>query len=874
MGKRKRAFLSSRFPPVCGSAWHLFCIVAIVLCLVSTTSTANAQQPNEPAQPASPNQEISQPEIAEPPADGAEDDAAAQADSQPRAIDPDSPIGRIEGWNSALDSILSAIEREGVTDDELARFSADAARIGREAASLVDNLTPQVQQIERQLSELGEPPAEGQAPELPELASRRANLNKQLSEIDGYRREALLTLVRVGQVESTAIAKRRERFVGLISTRSLSVVNPNFWLGASAGLSEYLNSVSLQIRESLSFARSQIAENPIAQLWLFLQIAAVSAILLFARHWLLVRNARSRARAVERGDLNWSAGRKLRTIIANGVLPGLLLLFIHRLLLFGSLLPAKFLQLLGGLLFLTAFAFVAISLLGVFLNPKNASLRIAPISDGVARYVMHLASFMLAVLVVLGTLSLSTYQLLAAEETSDAISAAVALVFVFVSGLMLLGFARGLDDNYVPFSSANPIYNWRILNPLLWLFLLVCLVALLAGYVILAEFIASQVIIALMAIGILWLVQRLIDDSKSEFLRSRSGRLRQFGLGSSASKQLSVLVFGLLRLFSIVVTFFVILLPWGVRTQDWLSLVERGFFGFQIGDLTISVSAILLSILLFVVGFILTRQFTRWVGDQFLPTTPLDTGMRNSITTVLTYIGVFVAALLAITAAGLDLSRFALIAGALSVGIGLGLQSIVNNFVSGLILLAERPIKSGDWVITGGGQGLVRRISVRSTEIETFDGATVILPNSTLITDPVTNWNHRSLRGRIVVPVGVSYGSDPEEVREILLKCAHDHPLVLEDPAPAVFFLDFGDNALLFDVRCHLADIGYTLSVSSELRFSILKAFREAGIEIPFPQRDVHIKQMVEPEKQKPKRKPAAAEAARTAQVPGNKAAG
>lgn len=817
--------------------------------------SAGAQQDGFSSAPQPTSEEASEP-VNQEPSDGATTDEEASAADEPAApADPDSPAGQIEGWNSALDSILSAIERQGVTNDELARFSADAVEIGQQATRLLNFLTPQVQQIQDQLSELGDPPEEGQAPELPELASRRASLNSQLSELDGYRREARLVNVRVRQVEDTATAKRRDRFVGLIATRSQSILNPAFWIQASVGLSEYLNSVSLQVRESVSFAGSRIAENPLAQLWLLFQIAAVSVLVYFMRRWLLVRNEHSRERAEKRSQLRWSAGRKLRTVMADGVLSAFLLIIIHRLLSIGSLLPPTFLQLAGGLVILLAFAFVALSLLGVLINPQNTQLRIAPIPDGVARYLMRLAIFMLAIMVVLGTLSLSAAQLLAATATSDAISAAVAVVFVVFAGLMLSGLARGLDDDFIPYAGGNPIYNWRILNPVLWLLLLVCVLALVTGYVTLAEFIAYQMIIALMVVATLWLVQRWIDEAKADFLKSRSGRLRQFGLSDSSSKQLSVLIFGFLRLAALVLAVFAILLPWGVRTQDWLTYLERGFFGFQIGDLTISFSAILLSILLFVIGIILTRQFTYWVREQFLPTTHLDTGMRNSITTVLTYIGLFVAGLLAISAAGLDLSRFALIAGALSVGIGLGLQSIVNNFVSGLILLAERPIKSGDWVITGGGQGIVRRISVRSTEIETFDGATVILPNSTLITDPVTNWNHRSLRGRIVVKVGVGYGSDPDQVRDILLKCGNEHPLVLDNPAPAVYFLDFGDNALLFDVRCHLADIGYTLSVSSELRFAILKALREAGIEIPFPQRDVHIKQMVEPSKPAAKRK-------------------
>jgi len=170
------------------------------------------------------------------------------------------------------------------------------------------------------------------------------------------------------------------------------------------------------------------------------------------------------------------------------------------------------------------------------------------------------------------------------------------------------------------------------------------------------------------------------------------------------------------------------------------------------------------------------------------------------------------------------------------------LQSIVNNFFSGLILLAERPIKAGDWIITSGGQGTVTKTSVRSTEIETFDGATVIIPNSTLITEAVTNWTHHNKRGRIIISIGVGYDSDPDEVRKILFECVENNKLILKKPGPAVYFMDFGADALIFEVRGYLSDINYSLSVKSDLRFSIIAALRKAKIEIPYPQRDIHIK--------------------------------
>ena len=168
----------------------------------------------------------------------------------------------------------------------------------------------------------------------------------------------------------------------------------------------------------------------------------------------------------------------------------------------------------------------------------------------------------------------------------------------------------------------------------------------------------------------------------------------------------------------------------------------------------------------------------------------------------------------------------------------------MNNFVSGLILLVERPIKVGDRIVVGDQQGLVRRISVRATEIETFDRASLIVPNSELITGRVLNWTHRDSLGAVNVKVGVGYDSNPEQVLGILKKCADDHIEVLRNPPPLAFFENFGDSALMFNLRISLADIAKAGSVQSDLRVAILKAFREANIEIPFNQMDVNLRNL------------------------------
>lgn len=180
-------------------------------------------------------------------------------------------------------------------------------------------------------------------------------------------------------------------------------------------------------------------------------------------------------------------------------------------------------------------------------------------------------------------------------------------------------------------------------------------------------------------------------------------------------------------------------------------------------------------------------------------------------------------------------------AGALSLGIGFGLQNVVSNFVSGLILLFERPFKSGDIIEAGGFTGVVKTIKVRATEIELFDRKTLILPNSELINSAVSNWMHRNTLTRLEIPVGVAYDSDPRQIEKILLGIAEDHPRILSNPEPIVAFVDFGASSLDFILYAYLADVSFAVPTRSELRFEIFERFKALGIEIPFPQSDVHL---------------------------------
>lgn len=267
--------------------------------------------------------------------------------------------------------------------------------------------------------------------------------------------------------------------------------------------------------------------------------------------------------------------------------------------------------------------------------------------------------------------------------------------------------------------------------------------------------------------------------------------------------------------------------------------------GFTLGDYRVIPSKILWAVLVFSGLLAISGWIKCQLEKQWLDMINIDSGARDAVVTIAGYVMFLLSILIGLSIAGFNFGNIAIVAGALSVGIGFGLQNIVNNFVSGLILLFERPIRKGDWVEVGTTAGYVQNIQIRSTLIRTFDNSDVIVPNSELISNQVTNWMLSSKRGRAIIPVGVAYGSDIEQVKEILLKIADENEQLIHGVsqwAPKVLFRAFGASSLDFELRVFLKEVSGRLGVISELNFAIDKAFREANVEIPFPQRDVHVK--------------------------------
>jgi potassium efflux system protein len=267
--------------------------------------------------------------------------------------------------------------------------------------------------------------------------------------------------------------------------------------------------------------------------------------------------------------------------------------------------------------------------------------------------------------------------------------------------------------------------------------------------------------------------------------------------------------------------------------------------GWSVGGFSFSPARISMAMVLFILAWPTVGYLMQFIDRRWLSNTDLSSSGRDTVLTLAGYGGYAAVILIALGMAGLRLTGLTVIIGALSVGIGFGLQNVVNNFISGLILMFERPIKRGDWIQVGTTEGYVKKISIRSTIVQTFDRSDVIVPNSELISNQVTNMMLDDQRGRLRISVGVAYGSDTELVQRLLLEVAQAHEQVILDgsaPEPRALFQAFGDSSLNFDLLVHLKDIDLKIRVRSEMHTLIDKSFRTHGVEIPFPQRDVHIK--------------------------------
>ncbi|NOX41346.1 MAG: mechanosensitive ion channel family protein [Alphaproteobacteria bacterium] len=733
----------------------------------------------------------------------------------------------------------TATRAEGIIKDAVAStpalgtLRATLAQFRSQALDQKDVNQARIKTLESQITALGAAPADGTS-EAPELAIRRTTLNSQLADArapglaaqEAYQRADGL----IGELDQII----RVRQTNLLYARDGSPLNPSYWSPALTAVTDFTDGVKNEISDAMS-SEAQLVQTR-QQLPLLLGLLIIGLVLLTrARRWLLA----GFGLVTRRSGPKVKEARSLLFSTTQVIVPLVGIWLIVRAAELTGLLGLRGEMLLSTLPLIGAYVFGALWLSHVLFVDDETPPSFLDLSEMAQKSGARLTAFMGGVLAVGFALNH-----IVVEAGLTAQTRAVLLFPVIVAGGYLLvrmglllhektGRSTEADDEN---SLQDRIYG-LIRRVIITLGVIGPVLAAI-GYFDAASLLIFPTIKTLALFGTANVAFRFLLDIADSLTRSATEDTAE----QDASEKPATLVPVALGLTLILVSIPILALIWGARVSDLREAWSVVSDGFQFGNRRISITDFLTFAIVFAIGYTATRLLQSTLKTSVLPRTRLDAGGRNAILSGTGYLGLFLAALAAITSAGLDLSSLAIVAGALSVGIGFGLQAIVSNFVSGIILLVERPIKEGDWIEVGAYSGYVRKISVRSTEIETFDRATVVVPNADFISGTVTNWTHSSLNGRVKVPIGVAYDSDPDQVRTILTEIAESHEMVDHRFNVSVVFLGFGADALNFEIRAILKDVNWVLSARSDMNYEILRRFRAEGIEIPFAQRDVNLR--------------------------------
>lgn len=713
-----------------------------------------------------------------------------------------------------------------------------------------DRLRPvedSLKRAEERLALLGPAPKEGEPAEAATVARERQNINGEITYLRGQRTRIVANIDAATALLDEFSARRLGERYKNIAQRGASLVSPALWRDAAAQSERLSDSVA---RHFADWRSAQRETGGLLFPIFGLAAAFAASIMMFGpvSEWLRrVFSVRIEALEPTPARRVAIAGIKMLTRLIPGIVGGLLIIETSRML--GLVGEAGVPVVRAIWRALIAYLVVDGFARGLF-APFAPAWRLAEVQSARTRYAFAL---LLWIVIIVGAKSiLVTIMADDAEALRTIVNSASAIM---VAGLVFALSRRSVwvsaaqtdssDDtgSTDPVAAVRPNGNgpWGVIRFAGRIIAFIMAAAPFAGYAGVADFVATRLYYLILLLTILWFARA----SLKEMTAWADKRLRAGRAGGAAPDEKEAFQFwigaGIDFVLALVLAPLLFVLA-GVNADIVRDYILRAFVGIRFGDYTFSLVDLLMAIGAFVGILALTRLFQSAMQRGPFAHSRIDPGIQNSLTTLFGYVGLVIAAFAGLGMLGVDLSNLALIAGALSVGIGFGLQSIVNNFVSGIILLFERPVKAGDWIVTTSGEGIVKRISVRSTVLETFDRASVIIPNSELIASTVTNWTHKSALGRIRVAVGVSYGSDPEQVRAVLLKCANDHPQIVRYPEAFVVWQDFGASSLDFELRAYISDIAKGLQVRTDLRFAIYKAFREAGIAFPFPAQDIFIR--------------------------------
>jgi small-conductance mechanosensitive channel len=759
---------------------------------------------------------------------------AASAEDTPAP--PPEPIPqRIDRLAASLQTIETSLQKPDLSDSVLADLRKQTEPLLGELQDVLTRLNPQLAGLKARLDQLGPKPDEKAPPESPQVTAERAEQQDIFNKTDELIKRTRLLAVQADQTINHIATRRHFLFTKLLFQSTTGIGNPSLWLRVIEELPRDNNNAKEVFLEWIGGITDRVDG------WRMPAFSGLVA-LIFVLYWPLSRMSRavlSRKRSVTEPTRfqkilgAWWVAFGI-AIVPIGASFALALVFETFELTNDKLQP--FMYALGiGVLRIALAGGIARGLLA----PTRPHWRLPQINDVTAERIVRLA-LGVAIAVSLTRLFESLNDIVGASlPVSIALRGIGALIVAIFIGFSLRGIivqtSNPADDCLGPPVAMTS--RWiQLMRALGWALVFAIVASVFTGYVALGSFIVDQIVWVSGIVSLFFMSYVLIDEFIANSMlpeaRVSQALAVNIGIEHQSLNLFGVLLSGLARTVLSILAILLILAPWGVQTTDVPSGLRAAFFGLQVGDITLSLSGVATSLALFTACYGATHVATRWLDASFLPQTNLDIGLRNSIKTSISYLGFIGALLLALSNLGLNFERLAIVAGALSVGIGFGLQAIVNNFLSGLILLWERAVRVGDWIVIGEEQGVVRRINVRATEIETFDRALVIVPNANLVTGIVKNWVRTDRGGRLKIPISLNHPADPEKVKDILLEAAQTHDLIIAEPAPQVYLTSITQTALNFDLFAFVEDVETIGRVKSDLYFDIFKRFAAAGIDM------------------------------------------
>ena len=734
---------------------------------------------------------------------------------------------------------LDAARRELTAIQKAVPAAADDAQLLELRTRLVDiqsrlqqgaaQIAPQLASLDARIAELGEAPTD--VKEQKDIAAQRRSLEQSRAALDGQARFASLLLLETEQALSEIAAQRRALFQGRLSERVHSPLGKRFWAE--------LRNDARRDAVRVATATSQLLralERVTMGAWIGALVAALATLgarSMLTRLLLRIMIARQSHPAL-----------RAFTYVVLWTLTGVLIArWFTAALSPGTEASERTETLLNTLVACAGFGTYIVTLGATLVARCAPPWRLDVLPEQLASK-LRTSPTWFAVVIVLTAL---VDQVAAIINLSLASTVAIEALMAAVLGLVLAAYLQRVAPHHFPHWGSTPSVAvqpghampvWAsVAVAAAWTVLFAGAVCLLLGYLALGGFIIKQFAWALIVLCTALLLARVLAHAITGLLAPKGVDPSHVATSSIVSARLQAAVL-LSALAQLTVGFFALLLllaPYGAGPAEFLEHATRAQEGLAIGQIRLRPSDLARAVIVMMLGFAVVRSGQRWLQQRYLPLTRMDTGMRDSVASILTYVGYVVVVSLALSALGVSLQQIAWVASALAVGIGFGLQAIVQNFVSGLILLAERPVRVGDWVSLGDIEGDVRRINARATEIQKGDRSTVIVPNSEFITKAVRNVTHNSALGLVQFKLPLPLGSDIDRIRNELMQALQNHADILRDPAPAVMIDGVEGTNVVFNAVGFVRSPRMAYGVRSTILFDALDRLRTAGVQITKP---------------------------------------